>query len=214
MRHAAWLLVLWFGQLLSLTQLSLAQAHLPTAHSKELVKTSQTRADPCYRKLASTERLLAHGITIQPHGSTFLTPHPNDYLVIALSPLELDAIGQSGNSYQLRLNEEEMQVMKGGWPHRLTNVSDKTARLLEIEVQNNIAPERALCGLAASPCSDGRFGKTEEGTYSNSTLFETPKVKLTKVELGPGGILAKHGHSGSRLLIALTTIHLTDGTGN
>jgi quercetin dioxygenase-like cupin family protein len=101
-----------------------------------------------------------------------------------------------------------------GWPHRLTNVSDKTARLLEIEVQYNIAPERALCGLAASPRTDDRFGKTEERTYSSSTLFETPKVKLAKVELGPGGLLEKHRHSGSRLLIALTTIHLTDGTGS
>jgi len=104
-----------------------------------------------------------------------------------------------------------MQAMKGAWPHRLTNLANATARLVEIDVQNNIAPERALSGLAASPCTDGRFGKTEEGTYTKSTLFETPKVKLTKVELGPGGILERHGHSG---LIALTLIHLTDGTGN
>jgi len=50
--------------------------------------------------------------------------------------------------------------------------------------------------------------------YTNGTLFETPKVKLTKVELGPGGILPRHGHSGSKLLIALTRIHFIDGTGS
>lgn len=68
--------------------------------------------------------------------------------------------------------------------------------------------------IAASTCSDGRFGRTEEGTYTQGTLFETSKVKLTKVELGPGGILARHGHSGSELLIAVTRIHFTDATGS
>jgi len=211
---SAWLFVLPFVVTLSLAQLSLAQASLSKAHSQTLVKTSETRVDPCYRKLSSTDKLSAYGISIAPHSSTFLTPHPNDYLVIALSPIEVDATGRSGNSYQLRLAEDETQVMKGGWPHRLTNLADATARLVEIDVRNNIAPERALCGLAASPCTDGQFGKSEEGTYTRSTLFETPKVKLTKVELGPGGILERHGHSGSELLIALTVIHLTDGTGN
>ena len=58
----------------------------------------------------------------------------------------MDATGQSGDIYQLRLAEEETQVMKGGWSHRLTNVAMKTARPVEIEVRNNIAAERALCG--------------------------------------------------------------------
>jgi len=46
----------------------------------------------------------------------------------------VDATGQSGDIYQLRLAEEETQVMKGGWSHRLTNVAMKTARPVEIEV--------------------------------------------------------------------------------
>jgi hypothetical protein len=79
-----------------------------------------------------------------------------------------------------------MQVMKGGWPHRLTNLANATARLVEIDVQNNIAPERALCGLAAIPCTDGRFGKTEEGTYIKSTLFETSKGEVNQGGVGSG----------------------------
>jgi hypothetical protein len=75
--------------------------------------------------------------------------------------------------------------MKGGWSHRLTNVGDTAAKLLQVEVRTEIRPEHALCGLAARPCNDGQFGKTQAGTYATSTLFETPKVKLTKIELGP-----------------------------
>jgi quercetin dioxygenase-like cupin family protein len=211
MPHLCWLFVLLSGVSFVLPRLSAAQS-LSKAHSKALINAPTPRVDPCYRRLSSTDKLAAYRITIPPHGATLLAAHPNDYLVIALSAIELDATGGSGNAYPLRLAEREMQVMKGGWTHRLTNLANDAAWLLEIDVETNILPERALCGLAASPCTDGRFGKTEEGTYTKSTLFETPLVKLTRVELGPGGILEMHGHSGSELLIALTSIHITDGT--
>ena len=214
MRPSAWLFFLLFGvTLLTLppTQLSLGQSPV---HSKSMVNSSPIRVDPCYRTLGSTNKVTAYGVIIPPHGTTLVTPHPDDYLVIALSSLQLEAIGSAGISYPVRLADEEMQVMKGGWSHRLNNVASDPAILLEIDVQNGIAPERALCGLAASPCTDGRFGKTIEGTYTMSTLFDTPKIKLWKIELGPGGVLERQSHSVAGLLIALTPIHLADGMGN
>jgi quercetin dioxygenase-like cupin family protein len=151
-------------------------------------------------------------VIIPAHGTTLLTPHLNDYVVIALSSIKLEAAGGSGNSYPVQLDAEGVQIIKGGWTHRLTNLSDTTARLIEIDVLDGISLEHALCGLGASSCTDGRFGKTTEGTYIKSTLFETPRVNLTRVELGPGGVLERHDHSGSELLIALTPLHLSDGT--
>ena len=75
-------------------------------------------------------------------------------------------------------------------------------------------PRNVRSVASRPPCTDAQFGKTDEGTYATSTLFRTPKVKLTKVELGPGGVLKRHGHSGSELLIALTPIHLKDDAGS
>jgi len=213
MRHSAWLFFLLFG-VAPLTPPSLAQSPKSKAPSKALVDTPPMRVDPCYRRLASVDRLTAFSVAIPPRGTTLITPHPHDHVLIAISSINLEATGPSGISYPVRLADEEMQVMKGGWSHRLTNLADAPAQLLEIDVQNGIAPERALCGLAASPCTGAQFGKTDEGTYATSTLFRTPKVKLTKVELGPGGVLEKHGHSGSELLIALTPIHLKDDAGS
>ena len=213
MRHSAWLFFLLFG-ITPFTPLSLAQSPKSNAESKALVHTPPMPVDPCYRRLASTDKLTAFSVAIPPHGTTLITPHPHDHVVIAVSSINLEATGPSGISYPVRLSDEEMQVMKGGWSHRLTNLADAPAQLLEIDVQNGIAPERALCGLAASPCTDARFGKNDEGAYATSTLFKTPKVKLTKIELGPGGVLERHGHSGSELLIALTPIQLKDDAGS
>ena len=181
------------------------------SRAKTLVGKTPSHVD-CYSKLSTTDRLTAYSIMIPPHGSTEVTSHAYDYLLISLSQVELDAVGTVGNSYPLRLAAEEMQVMKGGWPHRLKNLGANAARLIEIDVQTNIAPERALCGLAATSCTDGQFGKTNEGSYATSTLFETPKVKLTRIELGRGGVFDRHAHRGSEVLIPLTPVHLSDST--
>ena len=165
MRHSAWLFVLQFGLTAVLTQ---AQSLPSNARSKSLVNVPQTRVDPCFRRLSSTDKLSAYSVIIPAHGTTLLAPHPNDYLVIALSSIKLEATGAAGNSYPVQLDEEGVQVIKGGWSHRLTNLSDTTAKLIEIDVLNGIAPERALCGLGVSSCFDGRFGKTTEGSYTRA----------------------------------------------
>ena len=211
MRHTACLFLL-IGSIVLIHSEAAAQpqssAKIP---SRELISTTQTHPATAIRKLCSTDRLTAYSITIPAHGATIVNPHPSDYLLISLSAIDLEASGSSGVSYPLHLEQEEMQVMKGGWPHRLANHSDLPTRLIEVDVQHNIAPEHALCGLSARPCTDGRFGRNEEGTFSTSTLFETPKVKLTKIELGSKGVFGIHAHPGSALLIALTPVHLADG---
>jgi hypothetical protein len=207
MRHRALRLLLFFGTTV-LISFQLAGQSAPSKR-KALVSTMPPRSD-CYRKLSTADKFTAYNVTIPPHGSTELNRHDYDYLLISLSHVELDAIGAAGNSYPVRLEQEEMQVMKGGWSHRLKNLTENAARLIEIDVQPSIAPEHARCGLAATPCTDGQFGKNDEGTYATSTLFETPKMKLTRVELGSGGIFDRHLHAGSSVLIPLTRVHLSD----
>ena len=190
-------------------QRMLAQQRHGKAASKSLLDVNQTAVDRHYRKLDSTSKLTAYAVTIPAHESTLIASHPEDYVLISLSRSDLEAVG-SANSYVVRMEQEQLQVIQGGWAHCLRNLGDAPARLIEIDVDSKIDPEHALCGLVASPCTDGRFGRTEQGTYTVSTLFETPTVKVTKVELGPGGCFQRHRHPGSQLLIPLTPIHLND----
>ena len=93
-----------------------------------------------------------------------MTPHLHDYVVIALSSINLQAAGASGKSYAVQLDAEQVQVIKGGWQHRSANLADTTAKLIEIDVSNGISAERSVCGPGPKSCTDGRFGKTSEGT--------------------------------------------------
>src|SRR5439155_17762752 len=72
-----------------------------------------------------------------------------------------------------------------------------------MEVMREIHPERPVCGLGGRACSDGIFGRNEDGSYSQSTLFETDTIKLARVQLGPGGLLPEHRHDRCHVLVSL-----------
>jgi quercetin dioxygenase-like cupin family protein len=164
--------------------------------------------DCCFHKLLSNDRVRVLHLKMSPHQSTAINQHLHDYVILSLGTNRLQASGAAGNDFRLDLEDGEVQIMKGGWPHKVMNLGDATLDLLELEVTRNINPEQALCGLGGKECADGRFGKTDAGTYSYSTLFETPTVKLRRIELGPGGSLSEHTHSGGELIITLSKMEV------
>ena len=176
--------------------------------------SAKEASDLSYRKLASVGPLVAFSVTVPPHGSTLIQAHPHDYLLVALKKADLSLSGPYGNTFQLHLGEGEMQVVNGGWAHRVSNLDDTVAVLVEVDVKGGIRPQDARCGLSGSECTDGRFGRTDEGTYSRSTLFETSTVRLTKIALGPGGVLEGHTHSGPEVLIPLSSTHFENDDGS
>ena len=190
-----------------------AQTHATHLMNPPPRVSSKENSDPCYRKLSSAGQLSAYNVTVPPHGSTLVAPHAHDYLLVALKKADLKLSGRYGNGFELHLEDGGMQVVNGGWAHQVLNLDETAAVLIEIDVESGIRPARAICGLSASECSGGRFGKTDEGTYSQSTLFETPSVKLTRVVLGPGGELQEHSHSGPEILVPLTPVHLAHDDG-
>jgi len=110
----------------------------------------------------------------------------------------------------MQMEDGEMQVIKGGASHRITNLSDTPLQLVEMEVMREIHPERPVCGLGGRACSDGIFGRNEDGSYSQSTLFETDTIKLARVQLGPGSLLPEHRHDRCHVLVSLAHTALLD----
>ena len=198
-----------------LFQVSTTQAQIPGQHLTVPASrvTTKSGLDHCYHKLSGTGQLTAYAVKVPAHGSTLVEPHPQDYLLVAIKKADLSLTGPYGNAFQLHLEEGGMQVVNGGWAHRVSNLGDTDAVLVEIDVQGGILPGHARCGLSAAECSDGRFGKTDQGTYSESTLFETPTVKLSRISLGPGGVLELHRHVGPEILLRLTPAHLASDDG-
>lgn len=166
-------------------------------------------ADPCFHSELENSSVRLFQVEVAPQASTGLDVHPHDYIVFALTNAGFQVSGK-GNSFSLQMAPGDLQILKGGWPHRLVNNTDASMKLVELEVEHGIDPEHPLCGLAAAECTDGLFGGDEKGGFTASTLFETPTVKLQRVDLGTNGVLPMHRHVQSHLLVALADVKFRD----
>jgi len=189
--------------------------HLDVHHppSRPSVASSmETKSDHCFRSVLENDRVHVFKVEVPSLQSTSLNYHRHDYLVVSLGKSNFEIVG-SGIRYPMQMEDGEMQVIKGGASHRITNLSDSPLQLVEMEVRE-IHPERPLCGLGGRACSDGIFGRNEDGSYSQSTLFETDTIKLARVQLGPGGLLPEHRHDRCHVLVSLTQTALLDSAYN
>lgn len=168
------------------------------------------KSDPYFHVVLDNERVRVFTIDLPPLGSTQLDTHTHDYIILSLGKSSFQ-LGDGAHLYPMQLDDGEMQVMKGGWPHRATNLASTSLRLVEVEISRNIHPERPICGLAGRECVDGKFGGDAAGTFTHSTLFETDTVKLCRLLLNPGVTQPDEHHDRSHILLALDDLQLSDG---
>lgn len=168
-------------------------------------------SDPHFQRVLANREVRVFRLTLAPNQATGLDVHLHDYLVISLGTNHLEAAGTL-NRFELQMSDAETQVLTARWAHRLVNVSIQPANLLIVEVMRGIAPEHALCGLNARSCTHVRFGKSKEGEYTQTMLFETEKIRLLRAELGPGGSLPTHTDNADHLVLPITTALLDTGT--
>ncbi len=136
----------------------------------------------------------------------------HDYLLVSLDSNSLRVTGYQ-TDFQLDFASGDVQVLQGGWPHKLQNQSAHVAELLQVEVAGNLFPKSAVCGLVAANCGEIRFGKSAEGEYKQATLFETDTAKLFRDQLDAQVTMHQHDDGRPHLLIALSAFegHADDG---
>lgn len=202
-----------FARVLLICSLAFATSHSQVPRQNlNVPSTTRARtepADPCFRQVMENKQVRVYRVEVAARESTGLNSHRHDYVVLSLGKSDFEVSG-SGNSFPVQLEDGEMQVLKGGWPHRVINHADTPLRLIELEVLTGIHPEQPVCGLGGRPCRDGKFATNQLGSFTQSTLFETDTVKLARLDLAAGSVSAQHHHPTSHLLLALDDSHLKD----
>lgn len=128
----------------------------------------------------------------------------HDYILVSFGDNALRVTGYQ-TDFQLSFANGDIEVLNGGWPHKLNNESGRVAQLAMVEVERNLFPKSASCGLGAKSCGETRFGKSAEGEYSQATLFETDTAKLFRVQLDSQVGMHQHNDGRPHLLIAITS---------
>ena len=150
--------------------------------------------------------VIVRKLDIQPGAMAPVPGAVHDYLLISFGDCALRVTGYQ-TDFQLTFANGDVQVMNGGWPHKLNNESTHAAQLAMVEVERNLFPKSAVCGLGTKNCGETRFGKSAQGEYSQTTLFETDTAKLFRVQLDSQVGMHQHNDGRPHLLIAITPFH-------
>ena len=127
----------------------------------------------------------------------------HDYLLMSFGDCTLRVTGYQ-TDFQLSFANGDIEVLQGGWPHKLKNESTTPAQFAMVEVERNVFPKSAVCGLGAKNCGETRFGKSAQGEYSQATLFETDTAKLFRVQLDSQVGMHQHNDGRPHLVVAIT----------
>ena len=182
-------------------------------HSKPAPAPDQPEAvglsdDPAFHQTFANERVAVFQLDLAAQAATQLDRHDRDYLLLALTNAHLQAT-DGKHTNDLKVNPEGMQVMKGGWPHRLVNVGDTAATAVILVPAAKLDPEHAICGLAARQCRAGEIGD-ELGKFTESVLFETATAKLTQAEVAAQAQIPPTEYVNPVLIVATTPASLLD----
>lgn len=166
--------------------------------------------DPAFHSELENDKVKIFRVDLAPQASSKLDNHDHDYIVFALSKSNFKVVGEM-HTFSAQMQPGEMQVLRGGYPQRLVNLEDAPLQLVILEAAKGIAPDKATCGLSAAECTDGEFGNDDQGNpFTDSTLFETPSVKVSRIDLGANATLPKQNFVTSHVLVALADMKLND----
>ena len=97
------------------------------------------KLDHCFRQVLANDRVRVFSVEVSPHQSTELDSHSHDYVILSLGKSSFQISG-AGTAYPMQLDDGEMQVLKGRWPHQIANLSETPLHLVELEVLQEVPP--------------------------------------------------------------------------
>jgi len=168
-----------------------ADTDAETVAEKAQVHFVRQEQEPLHRQVLSTDFVLARDVVIPPGGATLYHLHDHDSVMVALDggdvPQEIPAEQTPGH-----------RVISGGsiyykgystkhFVHKIANVGDKPFRIIEIL----LTKERQ--GLTLDKLGDAW-----------TTVIENDRVRVSKVTVQPGAMLAPASFKGQHLYLATT----------
>jgi len=160
-------------------------------------------AEPHHHLALENQLVRVFNLEIPPHGVTLPHRHGHDYISVTLgiSQVENDVAGKP--PVKLTLQDGETRFVPGGFSHFGKNLSDRTTRYVIIEL---LQDEKAR--HSPPPKWDEERGLHVLNGGTRDILFVKDGVRVSDLELQPGGVVPKHHHAGPHLVVAVTDLDL------
>lgn len=163
-------------------------------------------AEPSHHLAVENPYIRALKVDLAPNASTLKHRHGHDYVTVTFGSAELTNEVDGKPPANIKLEDGQVRFTEGGGPaHVIHNTGQSAFRNVTIE-------------LLQSPAPTGTPSKWEEEKAvpafkggSREVLVTKGNVRVTKIDLKPGGALPKQGVEGAHLFVAVTDLDLREG---
>jgi quercetin dioxygenase-like cupin family protein len=167
-------------------------------------------AEPSHHLVLENENVRVFKVEVAPHTSTLMHRHQHDYVYVTIGDAHLSNQVEGKPSAEVKLSNGDTRFTPGNFAHIVTDLADMPFRNVTIEL---VQDEKLR--QAPSHWTEDAGEKAFPGG-SSRILFVKDGVRVSEVNLEPGGTIPSHHHDGPHVLVAISDLDLrsdVDGQG-
>ena len=164
-------------------------------------------AEPHHHLVLTNDQVRVFDVEVAPHGETLMHWHRHDYFFVTLGPSQVINAVKGKDPVTLKLQDGDTYLLPAGFAHVARNLSDQPFRNVTIEIlQDEKLRQSPAHWDPAQPEEDRGLDILHGGTQE--ILFVKDGIRVSELELQPGGVVPEHHHKGPHLVVALTDYEL------
>lgn len=140
-------------------------------------------------------------VEVAPHGSTLMHWHRHDYIFVTLGASDLSNEVKGKPPAEMKFQDGETRFVPGNFAHLVRDLAATPFRNVTIEL---LQDEKAATSSPAKWDEERGLHVLNGGTQE--ILFVKDNARVSEIELQPGGVIPKHHHDGSHLVVAVTDL--------
>ena len=178
-----------------------------TVLAAQSVNEVEITAEPHHHLALENAYVRAFNVEVPPGQATLMHRHRHDYIYVVLGRTEISNQVEGKPPVAMKLQDGETHSLDGGFAHIAASTGSTPFRNITIEL---LQDEQAR---KSPPPRWGANGEDERGLRvldggTIDIMFVKDGVRVSEVDLQPGGVNPLHHHIGPHLVVALTDINL------
>jgi quercetin dioxygenase-like cupin family protein len=179
-------------------------ALLVTALAAQTAHEVEVTAEPHHHLALENQYVHVFKVEVAPHEATLMHRHRYDYVFVTLGDSEVSNEVEGKPPVTLKLKDGETRFAPGNFAHVARNLAGTPFRNLTIE----LLPDQQA-HQSPPPKWDEERGLKVYDRGSQDIMFVRDDVRVSEIDLQPGGVIPKHEHVGPQLVVALTDLELS-----
>lgn len=159
-------------------------------------------AEPHHHQILVNDQVRVFTVDVPAHSETLMHSHRHDYILVTLQGAQIVNAVEGKTPVSINLPDGDVRFVSAPSSHIFRNLSPKPFRNVTIELLQDAKLRSAPTKWDEDRGLDILHGGTKQ------ILFVRDSVRVSLIELQPGGMVPLHQHIGPHLVVALTDYEL------